>query len=122
MSILYEIVAVDWNGQSLDGDPFKFVGRVSTVDGRSTIDSTTPETNEEHVALVDKLRKAIVKSQLAITSYGGSDYAQFEVVDPEFNSGKGVIYGPGDYLMVLGDSLTVWLPKAAGVLFGKGVQ
>ena len=111
MSALFKITATDWNGQSLDGNPFLLVG-LTDSDRLSIIQ--TEFTDVERTTLAGDLALALTQAtqagRLKVTSGDGSDYGHFEVTDPEFNGGKGITYGPGDYILLVSKSLALWLP------------
>lgn len=109
-SLLYEIKATDWNGKTMDGNPFEFVGRGMVGVNLETLQRDVPETDAERDILAKAMETGMEKGRLVITSGEGSDYAHFQVSDPEFNLGKPITYGPGDYVLVLSPSLVLWLP------------
>lgn len=113
MSALFEIKATDWNGKTLDGNPFELVG-VTDSDRLSIVQTefTEIERTTLHADLATALTTGEQSGRLKVTSGDSSDYGHFEISDPKFNLGKSVTYGPGDYVLLVSKSLALWLPGA----------
>lgn len=113
MSALFEIKATDWNGKTMDGCPFELVGYFPDGDLRKTAVISAEQRADFHEQLAKALEAAQTKQRLNISPGFSSDYVHFEIIDPEFNVGKPVVYGPGDFVLMISESLALWLPRAA---------
>lgn len=110
--LLFELTAADFNGKDFDGAPFDYVGKYDPENRIVIPVSESIDTDCQRFQ--DAIATAVQKGKLAVHTKNGTDYAQWEV---PYDGGV-IDYGPGDYVLVVGEAALVWIPGSVIAALG----